>query len=66
LAGSLRAEDFARLAAIRPDLVGVRGAACAGDRVGRIDPERVRALIRARDTWARAPSAERLATQEAG
>jgi uncharacterized protein (UPF0264 family) len=29
LAGSLRAEDLARLAPIGPDLVGVRGAACA-------------------------------------
>ena len=40
LAGSLRAEDVARLAPIGPDLVGVRGAACVGDRVGgRSDPE---------------------------
>jgi uncharacterized protein (UPF0264 family) len=50
LAGSLRAEDLARLAPIGPDLVGVRGAACVGDRVGgRVDAERVRALVRARD-----------------
>jgi hypothetical protein len=49
LAGSLRAEDLARLAPIGPDLVGVRGAACVGDRVGgRVDAERVRALVRAR------------------
>jgi len=49
LAGSLRAEDVARLASIGPDLVGVRGAACVGDRVGgRVDAERVRALVRAR------------------
>ena len=38
-----------RLAPIGPDLVGVRGAACVGDRVGgRVDAERVRALVRAR------------------
>ena len=49
LAGSLQAEDLARLAPIGPDLVGVRGAACVGDRVGgRVDTERVRALVRAR------------------
>ena len=49
LAGSLQAEDLARLAPIGPDLVGVRGAACVGDRVGgRVDAERVRALVRAR------------------
>ena len=49
LAGSLRGEDLARLAPIGPDLVGVRGAACVGDRVGgRVDAGRVRALVRAR------------------
>jgi uncharacterized protein (UPF0264 family) len=49
LAGSLRAEDLKRLAPIGPDLVGVRGAACVGDRVGgRVDAARVRALVRAR------------------
>jgi (5-formylfuran-3-yl)methyl phosphate synthase len=55
LAGSLRAEDLARLAPIGPDLVGVRGAACIGDRVGgRVDAERVRALVRARGAHATA------------
>ena len=45
LAGSLAAADFPRLAAIRPDIVGVRGAACVGDRVsGRISADRVAAL----------------------
>jgi (5-formylfuran-3-yl)methyl phosphate synthase len=49
LAGSLRAEDVARLLPIGPDLIGFRGAACIGDRVGgRVDAERVRALVRAR------------------
>lgn len=48
LAGSLRAEDLVRLAPIGPDLVGMRGAACVGDRVGgRVDAERVRGLVRA-------------------
>jgi uncharacterized protein (UPF0264 family) len=50
LAGSLRAEDLTRLVPIAPDLVGVRGAACVGDRVGgRVDAARVRVLVRARD-----------------
>jgi uncharacterized protein (UPF0264 family) len=49
LAGSLGAEDLALLAPLGPDLVGVRGAACVGDRVGgRVDADRVRALVRAR------------------
>jgi uncharacterized protein (UPF0264 family) len=49
LAGSLTGGDLARLGPIGPDLVGVRGAACVGDRVGgRVDAERVRALVRAR------------------
>jgi uncharacterized protein (UPF0264 family) len=49
LAGSLTADDVARLVPIGPDLVGVRGAACVGDRVGgRVDAERVCALVRAR------------------
>ena len=49
LAGSLRAEDVVRLLPIGPDLLGFRGAACIGDRVGgRVDAERVRALVRAR------------------
>jgi len=48
LAGSLRPEDLARIAAIGPDLVGVRGAACVGDRVGgRVSEPRVRALVAA-------------------
>jgi uncharacterized protein (UPF0264 family) len=48
LAGALRLEDLGSLRAIAPDLAGVRGAACAGDRVrGRIDAARVEALVRA-------------------
>ncbi len=50
LAGSLRVEDLARLGPLGADLVGVRGAACVGDRVGgRVDAARVRALVQARD-----------------
>lgn len=44
LAGSLRAEDLGALRALGPDLLGVRGAACAGGRDGRLDPGRVAAL----------------------
>jgi uncharacterized protein (UPF0264 family) len=45
LAGSLAPADLPLLAAIGPDIVGVRGAACAGDRAhGRISGERVAAL----------------------
>jgi uncharacterized protein (UPF0264 family) len=67
LAGSLRTEDLGRLARIGPDLVGVRGAVCAGDRVGgRVDADRVRALVRARDAGTRPPFPARLATHEAG
>ena len=57
LAGSLKSEDLARLAPIGPDLVGVRGAACVGDRVGgRVDTERVGALVRALDRRSTASS----------
>lgn len=46
LAGSLRAEDLPRIAALDPDILGIRGAACAGDRVrGRISARRVEALV---------------------
>jgi uncharacterized protein (UPF0264 family) len=44
LAGSLGAADLGRIAALRPDVVGVRGAACAGGRTGLVDAARVRAL----------------------
>ncbi len=50
LAGSLRLEHVAPLAALRPDYLGFRGALCSGERAGRIDPERVRALRQALDT----------------
>jgi uncharacterized protein (UPF0264 family) len=44
LAGSLDAAGIERAAAIAPDVVGVRGAACAGGRGGTVDAERVRRL----------------------
>jgi uncharacterized protein (UPF0264 family) len=48
LAGSLALADLARVAAIGPDIAGVRGAACVGDRIrGRVSGERVRALAAA-------------------
>jgi hypothetical protein len=48
LAGSLKTADFSRVAAIGPDVVGVRGAACDGDRVtGQVNRTRVEALARA-------------------
>jgi len=45
LAGSLRETDFEWVRDLQPDVVGVRGAACTGDRVtGRISSLRVRQL----------------------
>lgn len=47
LAGSLTAADVPRVAAVDPDIVGVRSAACVGDRVhGRVSRQRVAALAR--------------------
>jgi (5-formylfuran-3-yl)methyl phosphate synthase len=48
LAGSLALDDLPRLLPVAADIVGVRGAACLGDRVhGRVSGARVRALARA-------------------
>lgn len=44
LAGSLGAAEIRRLLPLAPDVVGVRGAACRGGRVGRVDAGRVRRL----------------------
>ena len=42
LAGSLRSVELPRIAAIQPDIVGLRSAACDGDRVtGRVSRQRV-------------------------
>lgn len=48
LAGGLDLAEIARLAPLRPHIVAVRGAACAGgDRLGAVEPARVAALVRA-------------------
>lgn len=44
LAGSLGLEDVARAGALGAQLVGVRGSACDGGRLGRVSAARVRAL----------------------
>lgn len=44
LAGSLGAAELARIADLGPDVVGVRGAACAGGRAGLVQAARVREL----------------------
>jgi uncharacterized protein (UPF0264 family) len=44
LAGGLGLDDLERVAAVSPDVLGVRGAACRGGREGRVDLRRVRAL----------------------
>jgi (5-formylfuran-3-yl)methyl phosphate synthase len=53
LAGSLTLADLSRLARADPDIVGVRGAACEGDRVrGAVRARRVRELRGALDALA--------------
>ena len=47
LAGSLGLAELKRVAVLEPDVVGVRGAACAGGRSGSIEAARVRALRQA-------------------
>jgi uncharacterized protein (UPF0264 family) len=44
LAGSLGADDFQAAAALRPDLLAVRGAACIGGRGGTVSAKLVRQL----------------------
>ncbi len=45
LAGSLAGSDIATARDLGADLVGVRGAACIGGRLGRVVPERVATLV---------------------
>jgi (5-formylfuran-3-yl)methyl phosphate synthase len=53
LAGSLTLADLSRLARAGPDIVGIRGAACEGDRVrGAVSARRVRELRAALDALA--------------
>jgi (5-formylfuran-3-yl)methyl phosphate synthase len=47
LAGSLRAPDLPLVCQSRPDVIGVRGAACRGGRLDRVSEDRVRRLRRA-------------------
>jgi uncharacterized protein (UPF0264 family) len=50
LAGSLTVADLPRIALVGPDIVGVRGAACDGDRVhGAVSARRVREIRAALD-----------------
>ena len=59
LAGSLREADLAAIAAAGPDLVGARGALCAGGREGRLDARRVAGFRAAlADAWAARRSAQ--------
>ena len=44
IAGSLREDDVPMLRQLAPDYAGFRGALCAGDRRGRLDPTRLRRL----------------------
>ena len=45
LAGSLKPEDLVSLSKLGPDILGVRSAACGGDRLrGKVTPERVSSL----------------------
>jgi uncharacterized protein (UPF0264 family) len=44
VAGGLGTKDLGRVAVARPDVVGFRGAACSGGRMGRVSRSRVRQL----------------------
>ena len=59
LAGSLEAPDVPRLLPFAPDLLGFRGALCAGGRGGSLDPaalDEIRALIPEENRPDRSPS----------
>ena len=57
LAGSLRLEHVAPLAALGPDYLGFRGALCAGGRASRIELKRVRQVRQALDAASSATAA---------
>ena len=59
VAGSLGARGIARLGGAPPDVVGVRGAACEGGRLGCVSETRVRALRVAAETVGSATPAKR-------
>jgi uncharacterized protein (UPF0264 family) len=50
VAGSIRPEDIAAVAAVHPDVIGFRGAACDVGRLGRVTRERVAILRQCIDT----------------
>ncbi|HEX9108882.1 MAG TPA: (5-formylfuran-3-yl)methyl phosphate synthase, partial [Longimicrobiales bacterium] len=50
LAGSLGVAEIARAESLGAELVGVRGSACEGGRLGRVREEKVRALKCAMET----------------
>jgi uncharacterized protein (UPF0264 family) len=45
LAGALGDAEVTRAAALRPDVIGLRGALCVGGRAGRLSPARVRRFV---------------------
>ena len=55
VAGALEGAGFGELAGLPVDVVGVRGAACAGGRAGHVSEERVRLLKLALDRAQRTP-----------
>lgn len=66
LAGSLRVEDVATLAAIEPDYLGFRGGICSDGRQSSLSPERLRAVRAAIDEASSHQRAARMATAAAG
>ena len=57
LAGSLDIRDVARLAPLRPDILGFRGGLCSGGRTGPLDPAAVRRAAEAIEAAGRAIAA---------
>lgn len=53
IAGGLRHDDLAKLLPLQPDYIGVRGAACTGDREGHLDAARVADLVSTLSQWQR-------------
>jgi (5-formylfuran-3-yl)methyl phosphate synthase len=47
IAGGLGLDDVADIAKLRPDYIGVRGAACTGGRAGTVDAGRILAMLQA-------------------
>jgi uncharacterized protein (UPF0264 family) len=65
IAGSLSVQTAAQAAALGPDYIAVRGAACRGGRSGLLEPQRIVAIrrrLQGASCWA--PSGERLTTAQ--